>query len=99
MATQNKVYMQVAHNIGVVVDQDLQQSAYRVTIMLGAGVQGVTLAKFTITGEEYDILHNAATLGALADTRTVDKLLKRVEREACENANIRLAKLILKEGK
>ena len=95
MATQNKVYMQVAHNIGVVVDQDLRQGEYRVTIMLGAGGQGVTLAKFTINGEEYDILRNAATL----DTRTVDKLLKRVEREACENANIRLAKLILEEGK
>lgn len=95
MATQNKVYMQVAHNIGVVVDQDLQQSAYRVTIMLGAGVQGVTLAKFTITGEEYDILRNADTLGV----SVVGKLLKRVEREACENANTRLAKLILKEGK
>lgn len=95
MATQNKVYMQVVHNIGVVVDQDLHQSVHHVAIMLGAGGQGVTLARFTITGEEYEILRNADTLG----TRVVGNLLKRVEREACENANKQLAKLILKEGK
>lgn len=95
MAMQNRVYMQIAHNVGVVVDEDFAKSSFHITVMLGAGGQGVTLARFTVTSEEFDILRNADQLGVIG----VGKFLKRVEREACEDANVRLAKLILKEGK